>query len=211
MTFNPAIPQTGTRIDQTYNLITTNFSESNTIFGNDHYAFNDANVARRGRHKHVFFPGNSPGFPTVGAGQSLLTSVNAELVQWKEGTLASDATYVTWEKNPIWKGNVNTTSAAPPGGDTGLVVYTSNSNGIAIKLPNGVVMQWGSVNTGIANVTFPTTFPTAALSIQLTVSGNVNGTATAIVRASTLTTSSFDLLITTSVAYSKIYWFAIGN
>lgn len=51
MTYNPNIPQTGTRIDQTYNLITTNFGQLNTIFGNDHFTWNDASVANRGRHK----------------------------------------------------------------------------------------------------------------------------------------------------------------
>lgn len=51
MTYNPNIPQTGTRIDQTYNLITTNFGQLNTIFGNDHFTWNDASVPNRGRHK----------------------------------------------------------------------------------------------------------------------------------------------------------------
>lgn len=52
MTYNPNIPQTGTRIDQTYNLITTNFGQLNTIFDSDHFTWNDAGVSNRGLHRH---------------------------------------------------------------------------------------------------------------------------------------------------------------
>lgn len=63
MSYNPNIPAAGTRINQTYNLITTNFNQANLIFGSsnidgggfvgDHIAFNNATTANRGKHAKV--------------------------------------------------------------------------------------------------------------------------------------------------------------
>jgi len=55
MTYNPSIPAAGTRISSTYNLITDNFGQLNTLYALDHYAWNDATVANRGHHKAAQF------------------------------------------------------------------------------------------------------------------------------------------------------------
>ncbi len=51
MTYNPSIPAINTRIDQTYNLITTNFTQLNNIFANDHYEWNFITAGDRGLHR----------------------------------------------------------------------------------------------------------------------------------------------------------------
>lgn len=53
MTYNPSIPAINTRIDQTYNLITTNFNQLNVIFNADHYQWNYVTVGDRGLHRQV--------------------------------------------------------------------------------------------------------------------------------------------------------------
>lgn len=60
------MPVAGTKINQTFNQIRTNFSQANTIFGVDHYTFNDANSLLRGFSKKVtWFQQTVP--PTAGA------------------------------------------------------------------------------------------------------------------------------------------------
>lgn len=55
MTYDPNMPVAGTKINQTFNQIRTNFSQANTIFDVDNYTFNDANVLLRGFSKKVTF------------------------------------------------------------------------------------------------------------------------------------------------------------
>jgi hypothetical protein len=69
VTYNPNIPQTGTRIDQTYNLITTNFGQLNSIFGFDNYTWNDSSVPNRGFSKKVTLVSQgTPPTPSATAG-----------------------------------------------------------------------------------------------------------------------------------------------
>jgi len=69
VTYNPNIPQFGTRINQTFNLITINFGQLNTIFQTDHYTWNDASVANRGLHRHCTLVSQAaPPTPSATAG-----------------------------------------------------------------------------------------------------------------------------------------------
>lgn len=55
--YKPNIPQAGTRIDRTYQLITTNFTELNNQYGvnGDHVEFTEGTANLQGTHKQVTF------------------------------------------------------------------------------------------------------------------------------------------------------------
>jgi hypothetical protein len=53
MTYDPNIPAINTRIDQTYNYLTTNFTVLNTDFAKDHYEWNFGTVADQGLHRRT--------------------------------------------------------------------------------------------------------------------------------------------------------------
>lgn len=90
MTYNPGIPLTGTRIDQTYNLITNNFTVLNNQFGLDHYAWTD--VTFGGLHKAVHFV-NQVADPAPVAAQGIVytkTGATTELYyEYPTGTVIS--------------------------------------------------------------------------------------------------------------------------
>lgn len=53
MTFDPALPLAPEGFAQSQIDITTNFNQSNIIFGQDHVNFNNATVVDRGKHTHI--------------------------------------------------------------------------------------------------------------------------------------------------------------
>lgn len=52
MTYNPTIPQANDLISQSQGQIQTNFSQADTIFDANHYTFDNATVANRGKHRY---------------------------------------------------------------------------------------------------------------------------------------------------------------
>lgn len=53
MTFNPNIPQSTDKQDQSQPQLLTNFSQLNTLMDNDHVAWNNGTTANRARHRRV--------------------------------------------------------------------------------------------------------------------------------------------------------------
>lgn len=100
--------------------------------------------------------------------------------------------------------NGNTVATKINVSNTNLIVGNSSigSNGYSY-LPNGLLMQWGklAVTTSGANITFSTTFPTAALSIQLTGTADSRPWVTSL----SSTTCGID-----AAANSDVYYTAIG-
>lgn len=94
------------------------------------------------------------------------------------------------------------------------------------RLPNGLIIQWGTHLTAMANysvqtITFPTPFPNACFTVQITaraVTAATNGTATlenGIKLNGVPTTTNFSVYVnwSGSVAGAQVYptWIAIGN
>jgi len=65
MSFNPNIPQATDRPSASQGQLLINFQQLNTIFNDDHVAWNDATVANRGLHRKVTFPIVSVGDPVL--------------------------------------------------------------------------------------------------------------------------------------------------
>jgi hypothetical protein len=64
MTYNAAIPQASDAISQSQPSLLTNFNQLDTLFNIDHIKFDDATVAKRGRHIKITFDaplGAAPG------------------------------------------------------------------------------------------------------------------------------------------------------
>jgi hypothetical protein len=83
------------------------------------------------------------------------------------------------------------------------------------KLPGGLIMQWGTLDTsanGIATVSYPISFPSAVLNIQVQIIGD-DGTASTgnlgSAKINTATTTSFRL-VTADDVNQAAYWFAVG-
>src|SRR3990167_465631 len=55
MTFSPSIPGSSDIISVSQGQIQTNFSQANTIFDTDHYAFDNATAANRGKTRQTSF------------------------------------------------------------------------------------------------------------------------------------------------------------
>jgi len=94
------------------------------------------------------------------------------------------------------------------------------------RLPNGLIIQWGTHLTAMANysvqtITFPTPFPNACFTVQITaraVTAATNGTATlenGIKLNGVPTTTNFSVYVnwSGSAAGAQVYptWIAIGN
>jgi len=75
------------------------------------------------------------------------------------------------------------------------------------KLPNGLLMQWGTVssNTSTGTITFSTAFAAAPFSVQLTSQSNVS-VGEAVTSASTTTAT----VRTTSATSQTFYYLALG-
>lgn len=96
---------------------------------------------------------------------------------------------------------------------------TGNSANGYYKLPNGLILQWGSETvsnaSGGTSITFPTSFATAVYSIQLTIQKNTStgqgGSArSAFVNPGSETTTAFTAKLVSGDATNDVYWFAIG-
>ena len=77
------------------------------------------------------------------------------------------------------------------------------------RLPNGLLIQWGtvSVNATIGTITFPTAFAVNPYSVQVTATSGTSANAAGVTAVSTTTATVRSASIATS---STAYWMAIG-
>jgi len=82
------------------------------------------------------------------------------------------------------------------------------------RLPNGLLLQWGTttVNTTTGTITFPTAFAANPYSVQVQPTSNAgNGTSSnTAIAVNTLTTTTANVRSTSTAAASTVYWLAIG-
>lgn len=197
MTYNPNIPQAGTRIDQTYNLITTNFTTCNTLFGEDHYEFNNATVANRGKHRWTTLVEQTPGTISTAANEIKLytrdVSGATELFLKREN-LAGAAAAI-----PLTYANITPAYAANQG---------------STFIAGGFIMKWGiSAPSGTADVTvtFTSPFPIACYGVSTSTSDTaVMGGAVVSFDIAAYSVSVTSFVIRRNLA-RPVFWIAIGN
>jgi len=100
-------------------------------------------------------------------------------------------------------------------GDLNLPGVSKTANGYS-KLPNGMIMQWGfNSNAYSMTTTFPIAFPTACLSVSLTLSTAVNTTQNGVAITDAIYSKSTTNFVTQGIGWNSasvdgVYWLAIG-
>lgn len=196
MSYNPNIPASGTRIDQTFQLITTNFSQANTIFGANHVQFNDNVTADQGKHKNCVFPeigqasNPGPNPPTTSANEGALytnlnaTSAESELIYRREN---KNGAYVDFVKDiPISLLLPRSFANYAGGGSGGPLGFSYNANAV---IRNSLGVYTISFTNALANANY-----CVSLSGQNTLSG-VNDNIFSM-RINTKTNTGFQVVIT---------------
>jgi hypothetical protein len=204
VTYNLAIPNGPNNPSADQPLMQTNTNSINTLIGVDHVPFNTttAPTAQGGYHTIIHQPVQGAS-PTPLAGMTQLYSL----------------------------------SYTPPvtgGGTPGTQLFMTN-NGGTIQMTgahlvanggfawcNGLLTEWGVVNTTFPTPTGTVTFqaanpgvsipfPTACFNVQITMKGT-SGTAN-LVQVTSISPTGFGWQFTgpSSTSYTGFYWFAVGN
>lgn len=193
MSYNPAIPQPNDLISASQAQIQTNFSQADTIFDIDHFTFDNATTANRGKHrKSTYVEVTDP------------TTAANELALYSKDLAGATTLYLRQESN----GNVVQMTAGNQNAKSGANTAKSSNNGETF-LPGGFLMKFGTSNEN--NTTRTIIFTTDAnldafnsiYSVFLYPLGSNQTVAVTSVSNTQFTLSSANGPVT-------IYWLAIG-
>lgn len=161
MTYNPGIPQAGDLPSASQPQILTNFQQINTLFGTngDHYPFDNAIVALRGKHKFVTFQDQAAG-PATAVNQMALytkTTAGASTLYLRRPGSGTEIQMST-QDNPV---NAIEGQSFLPGGLTikwGQFLMAGNPDTHAYPIPfstnsqNVTLCRYGGVSTNVVSV-----------------------------------------------------------
>lgn len=211
MTYNPAIPQAADLLSVSQADIRNNFSSANTIFGINHYAFNDASAANRGKHKFVEIPqrafGSGPPPGLVGGQGAVYVSNDTTSAQlfYTNGSSGNE-----YQLTNVFTGSYGVFGTAV----NGWTFLAGNPTQGGLILNYGKVSTPGSAPTS-GNVTFSRQYLDVS-SIKVFTApwfqgSGPGGTANFYIDESLTTAIKFFWeLETNSSAIDGFYWFAIG-
>lgn len=189
MTYNPAIPAANDLISQSQAQIQTNFSQLDLIFDVDHVTFNNSTAGDRGKHRHSTYVEQSVN-PT--------TAVN-EVALFAKDNGGIETLYFRKESNGT---TIQMTGQDPVGSAPG-----------STFLPGGLVMKFGQASVSDSNpsniVTFITPFPTACLTVTISIVAASVPSGTVIVKDGSLAANQF--LVRSTAGATSIFYCAIGN
>lgn len=184
--YDPTIPAATQNLLTSQGQMLNNFSELNTIFDYNHFTWNDAVTADRGKHRKVEFPEPLTSDPSPTGDDGVLYTKAVSGIGQLFFANASAVDQLT---------GINGTFAAEG----------------SATFPNGLIMKWGK-KTSVSNnsaVVYPTPFPTAVWSVQVS-GGESSGTQPTInLSANAADTNGFTLKISTGS--TDIFYFALGN
>lgn len=211
MSYNPSIPGANDNLSTSQGQIQNNFTQLNTLFVRDHYAYSDA--TNGGYHKQVTLQNVAAPAPVAPASAVYSKTVSGvQELFFKNG--AAQETQLTSIARPLWKG---VASDANVDFTLGVAGVSLASNGY-LYLPNGLLIQWGRVTGGLANtgtVTFATAnknFTTACYNVQCTLIPSTPPTSNAqCMSVSSVSTTTFNWNYSGGSAYNGFYWLAIGR
>lgn len=167
MVYNASIPNSSDLLSNSQPQLLENFSQLNTIFQENHVAFDDATAADRGKHTFLSMI-DQVAAPT--------TAIN-ELALYGKATGGISTLYMRKESNGT---EIQMSGPDPVAAATGTSF-----------LPGGIIIQWGPFsgnNAGIVN-TFATAFPNNCWSVVAT-GANVALTSN-VLKVTSLTTANF--------------------
>lgn len=147
MTFNPNIPQGPDAFSQSQSEIQTNFAQSNTLFDVDHYTFDDATTADRGKHRKSTYQEQAVDPVTVAN----------EIAIFSKDLAGATRLYLAQEA----AGTIFQLSGRDPSSAASGETY----------LPGGILLKWGNIAaaTNGAVQTFPTPFPANCWMVLVTI------------------------------------------
>ncbi len=193
MVFDPTIPQPTDKPAASQPKILSNFSLLNSLFGLNHYAFNDPTVANRAKHKYTTLVNQAAGGPVTIAGELALysKSVGGAAVLFVKRDGGASEVQLTTRWNPV-----------------------NAANGLTY-LAGNLIMQWGITNAPSGesgNIAYPLAFAAAPHCIQISVLRQVGSSTTPVFISSTNppTATVFRIVNTSSNAHN-VYWLAIGT
>lgn len=189
MGYNPNIPGPNDLLSDSQGQIRTNFTAANSVYGGDHYAYNDV-TANATKHKKTTFPPQASSPSTI-AGELALFSK----------TLGSGvALFLTRDNNTVFDVQLTTSSIAAP---------LSSQKGYTF-LPGGMLLQWGRVAAPgtSGSETFGVAFSATPYTVVMTLE-RASGNQTVTIDTGTVTSTGFDYL-SSSAGSTAIHWIAIG-
>jgi hypothetical protein len=195
MTYNPAIPLGTDKPATSQPQILTNFGQLNTIFSRNHYAFNDATAANRGKHQFCSFVNQAAGpvtTATEGALYCKLQGGRSGLYFRRESS--GTEILMSNQHSPSWT-----------------VVGTTGTG--RTFLPGNLLIQYGYLfvdSTTSTVVTYPTAFSAVPYSIQVSMerAANPSDHQVYIIEASSAVNQF--RVYQTAVGSHYVYWMAIG-
>jgi hypothetical protein len=194
MTYTPDTPLPTDLPSYSQGIFRTNFNELNTIFSENHFTFNDATVAKRGKHNFVTLPVRAGDPGGLGATEIALFCENLSI-----GDPATPTELV------MKRGGGSRIYLSGP-------EPTKASDGCSF-LPGKLLIQWGTekVPSGSSgNINFTETFSAHPYSITVTPIRSAGaGTMNIYVLDGSITSSRFRTENSGSGAHD-IYWIAIG-
>lgn len=207
MSYNPAIPNPTDKLSTSQGDLKTNFSSLNTIFGQDHYAYD---AVDGGKHQHVNMPVKSGGTPpTTASGEGALYTVA------NSGT--SDIYYCRDNEttNVYRMSRIDNSKYAQFATNTN---YSGTLYGGWTFLPGGLLLQYGKDTSGSnsgnynGTITFPKPFTTGCYSVVCTAITTTNSRYTISTGTPGLSTVAYALVNSSFNRTSGIdfSWWAIG-
>ena len=197
MPYLPNIPAAGDKLVVSQGQIQGNFQTSNTVFGTDHYPFDNVS-GNEGKHKQVQMPVllAKPAGLSTGEGTLYSKTANSESqiffnpdnsVNEYQLTRAIDAEFAKFAKN---------------------TPYLANSEGGWTFLPGGLILQYGKRQSAAnpSAVVFPVAFTSVPFSVTAT---RIQNTATSW-GITVPTTTGFSLTNAGGGSSNDFFWFAIG-
>lgn len=192
--YQPNIPTGTVNLDEDYINLRNNFQELNTIFGKDHYPFNDQTSAN-GYHKAVHMVQQVAPGAISNTGALYCTTVNDKI----------DNDEILYYKTGLNKVIQLTMNFEPLAADVGRTF-----------LPGGLILQWGFDNFKkqvLEPVTFVElggiSFPNNCFNVQATMKEGSSTNAN-VLNISALTNTGFSYY-NTSASIRAFFWLAIGN
>lgn len=191
MSYNPNIPQATDRPSVSQGQFLTNFQQLNTVFSNDHVAFNNATVANRGKHKKVTLISSST--PTTDPTDlALYSQTVGGVVKWF---------FMYPNTGSIVQLSLGTAPLSAASGYTWLA--------------GGMMMQWDKViNVPVGtsgNISFPVAFASTPYSITCTFSRSATSNVQSVyVLSGSVNLNNFKMVTAGTTTPHDVYYIAIG-
>lgn len=223
MVYIPNVPADGAEnISVSQPKITENFTQLNTLYDRDHFAWNNLTAAKRGYHKQVSFPEVLAGDPAIGSFEGIIypkldvNSSAGDAQLYFENTKSGGKPHQI--TNDFY--GPGTTSAylmLPNGTDTrrSLIlmwgVYTAafnSSSAIPIEFPQ--IVDYNYVPVAPDNKGFPNNCFNVQISWETNDHSQTPTKACSIAQVPAFDRLGFSFNANSS-SINKLYWFAIGN